>query len=168
MLVGRYVREHFDVEMTWSSDLSRCARTAAALGAPVQLAETMREVSFGEWEGRRWEEIRREFPDRADRLASGDPEFRLPGGESLSDVVARTRRFIEETRLLDADGDIAIVGHGGSLKCLLVALLGLPETALGRFHFSNCGLTVVGATNGAATLMTFNQTAHLDGAAPIT
>lgn len=168
MLVGRYVREHFDVEMTWSSDLSRCARTAAALGAPVQLAETIREMSFGEWEGRRWEEIRRKFPDRADRLASGDPEFRLPGGESMSDVVARTRRFIEETRLLDADGDIAIVGHGGSLKCLLVVLLGLPETALGRFHFSNCGLSVVGATNGSATLMTFNQTAHLDGAAPIT
>lgn len=167
-LVGRHVRENFDVDVTWSSDLSRCAQTADALGAPVRLTETIREIDFGEWEGRWWEELRREFPGGTGRFVSGDPKFRLPGGESMSDVVGRARRFIEETRLLDADGDVAVVGHGGSLKCLLVVLLELPETAVGRFHFSNGGLSVVGVNNGSATLMTLNQTAHLNGAAPIT
>lgn len=167
-LVGRHIREHFDVEMTWSSDLARCARTAEALGAPLRLTEAMREINFGEWEGRRWEEIRRESPEGIGQFMSGDPQFRPPGGESMSDVVGRARRFIEETRLLDADGDVAVVGHGGSLKCLLVVLLELPETAVGRFHFSNGGLSVVGVNNGSATLMTLNQTAHLDDAAPIT
>jgi broad specificity phosphatase PhoE len=85
----------------------------------------------------------------------------------MSDVIARARRFLDETAVLDEDGDVAIVAHGGSLKCLMVVLLDLPESALGRFHFSNCGVTVVGAGNGPATLMSFNQTAHLDGVTPI-
>lgn len=168
-LVGRYIRESFDVDAIWSSDLARCAQTADAVGAPVRLTEAIREVDFGEWEGRRWEDIRRDSPDAIDRFVSGDPTFRPPGGESMSEVVARVRHFIEETGLLKIDGDVAIVGHGGSLKCLLIVLLGLPETAVGRFYFSNCGLSIVGANNGQATLMTFNHTAHLDiASAPIT
>ncbi|MDP6821687.1 MAG: histidine phosphatase family protein [Dehalococcoidia bacterium] len=166
--VGRYVRGHFDVQTTWSSDLSRCAQTAEGLGAPVKVSESIREINFGEWEGRRFEEIRQSNPDGIDRFRSGDPEFRPPGGESMGDVLERARRFIQETGVLDADTDIAVVAHGGSLKCLMVVLLELPESALGRFHFSNCGLSVVGAGNGPATLMSFNQTAHLDGTAPIT
>jgi broad specificity phosphatase PhoE len=86
----------------------------------------------------------------------------------MRDVLARARCFVQESGVLEADGDIAIVAHGGSLKCLMVVLLELPETALGRFHFSNCSLSVVGAGNGPATLMSLNQTAHLDGTAPIT
>ena len=86
----------------------------------------------------------------------------------MSDVVVRARRFVDETGLLKIDGDVAVVGHGGSLKCLMVVLLGLPESALGRFHFSNCGVSVVGAGNGPGTLLSFNQTAHLAEAAPIT
>jgi broad specificity phosphatase PhoE len=166
-LVGRYVRDHFDVQTTWSSDLARCARTAQGLGAEIRLSKTIREISFGDWEGKRWEDIRQEDQRGADRLSSGDPEFCPPGGESMGDVIARARRFLDETAILDAEGDVAVVAHGGSLKCLMIVLLGLPESALGRFHFSNCGVSVVGAGNGPATLMSFNQTAHLDGMTPI-
>ena len=168
-LVGRHIRENYDVGVIWSSDLSRCARTAGAVGAPVRLTETIREINFGEWEGRRWDEIRTESPEGIGRFVSGDPQFRPPGGESMSDVVIRAKRFIEETGLLKIDGDVVIVGHGGSLKCLLVVLLDLPDAAVGRFHFSNRGLSRVGVTNGSATLLTFNHPAHLDAAsAPIT
>ncbi|MQG69652.1 MAG: histidine phosphatase family protein [SAR202 cluster bacterium] len=166
--VGRHVRDHFDLQTTWSSDLSRCTKTAEGLGAPVQLAQTIREVNFGDWEGKRWEEIKHSDPEQISQFTSGDSGFRPPGGESMRDVLARARCFVQESGVLEADGDIAIVAHGGSLKCLMVVLLELPETALGRFHFSNCSLSVVGAGNGPATLMSLNQTAHLDGTAPIT
>lgn len=86
----------------------------------------------------------------------------------MSDVVVRARRFLDDTSVLETEGDVAVVGHGGSLKCLIVVLLGLPESALGRFHFSNCGVSVVGTGNGPGTLMSFNHTAHLAGATPIT
>lgn len=167
-MAGRFVRDNFDVQKTWSSDLSRCTQTAEGIGAPLHLAQSIREISFGEWEGQRWDEIGMADPVGRARLSSGDPGFRPPGGESMSDVVARARQFIEDTGVLDTDGDVAVVAHGGSLKCLMVVLLGLPESALGRFHFSNCGVSVVGAGNGPGTLMSFNQTTHLGGAAPIT
>ena len=167
-MVGRYVRDHFDVQTTWSSDLSRCTQTAAGLGATVQPTETIREVNFGDWEGQRWEDINGSNPELAAQFSSRDPEVRPPGGESIRDVIARARRFVEEAAIFDADVDVAVVAHGGSLKCLLIVLLGLPESAFGRFHFSNCGVSVVGAGNGPATLMGFNHTSHLEGAAPTT
>ncbi|MBT3941491.1 MAG: histidine phosphatase family protein [Chloroflexi bacterium] len=167
-LSGQFLRDNFDVKTTWSSDLSRCATTAEGIGVPVQLAQSIREISFGDWEGKKWDEISRVDPVGRERLSAGDPGFRPPGGESMSDVVVRARRFVDETGLLKIDGDVAVVGHGGSLKCLMVVLLGLPESALGRFHFSNCGVSVVGAGNGPGTLLSFNQTAHLAEAAPIT
>ena len=66
----------------------------------------------------------------------------------MSDVVSRARGFVEETGLFEQDGDIAVVAHGGSLRCLMVVLLGLPEDALGRFRFSNCSVSVVGGGDG--------------------
>ena len=167
-LMGRYVRDNFDVGSTWSSDLARCVSTAEGIGAPIQLAQTIREINFGEWEGQRWGEISETNLDGTSGFSSGDPHVSAPGGESMSDVVARARVFVQDSGVLDGDGDVAVVAHGGSLKCLMVVLLGLPETAIGRFHFSNCGLSVVGAGNGQATLMRSNQTTHLDGASPNT
>lgn len=164
---GRFVRDNFDVQTIWSSDLVRCARTADAIGGPIQLSQTIREIDFGEWEGQLWDDIGGVDPLGRRRLSSGDPDFCPPGGESMGDVIERARHFLDETAVLDAEGDVAIVAHGGSLKCLMIVLLGLPQTALGRFHFSNCGISVVSAGNGPATLMSFNQTSHLDGVTPI-
>ena len=167
-LVGRHIREHFDVEMIWSSDLARCARTAEALGAPLRLTEAMREINFGEWEGRRWEEIRRESPEGIGQFMSGDPQFRPPGGESMSDVVALVVHGWLADDAWKGGGGVAVVGNGGAVTCLLIVWGDLPDSAVGRCHFAKGGLSVVGVNNGSATLMTLNQTAHLDGAAPIT
>ena len=167
-LSGQFLRDNFDLQGIWSSDLVRCVRTADAIGAPIQLSKSIREVNFGDWEGQRWDEIGRVDPQGRQRLSSGDPDFCPPGGESMRDVMARIRRFIADTAVLESEGDIAIVAHGGSLKCLMVVLLGLPEYAVGRFHFSNCGVSVVSAGIEPGTLMSFNHTTHLSEVRPIT
>ncbi len=148
----------------WSSDLLRCQSTAGAAGLPFSTSEALREINFGHWEGRLWTDLHRDHADQTARFLRGDPAFSAPGGESISDLVTRQRRFVHDAGLLDSTGDIAVIGHGGALRALVVALLGLPEASTSRFYFDNCSLSMVSVmAHGQARLELLNDTAHLNG-----
>ncbi|MDP3767628.1 MAG: histidine phosphatase family protein, partial [Dehalococcoidia bacterium] len=98
------------------------------------------------------------------RFVRGDPSFRAPGGETLGELVERMGRFVRESGVLAAGGDVAVIGHGGAIRALIVNLLGLPPEATARFHCGNCTVSVI-ASNGSGPLRleSLNESAHLDG-----
>ena len=166
-LVGTYVRQTYSPTKVWSSDLKRCMETAGAISSNVTPDPLLRELRFGDWEGRLWPELHVEAPELAAKFVSGDPSFQAPGGERMGDLVTRARSFIEGSGIREIEGDCVIVSHGGLLKGLLVALLGLPDAFLGRFHFSNTGVSIVESAPGITRLHSQNVTSHLvDGAKP--
>ncbi len=161
-----YVRDTFSPRGVWSSDLMRCTATAAALGLPVETSKTLREVSYGSWEGKRFVDLSEPEQKLAlEKLAWG-PEFRAPGGEKFGNLARRGARFVAESKVLEEEGDVVIVGHGGAMRGLLVALLGLPPRAIGRFHFDNGSVSVVQVDEGFATLTALNLTGHLNSVGP--
>lgn len=101
-----------------SSDLSRCRVLAEALaertGAECTLDPRWREQSFGEWEGKRWDEV----DGRAflDAWTTATP----PGGESIGDVQARVAAALEEL-----GDDTVVVAHAGPIRCALALAHGL-------------------------------------------
>lgn len=153
-----YVRDAFSPRRVWSSDLMRCTATAAPLGLPVETSKTLREVSYGTWEGKRFVDLPESEQKMALERLAWDPEFRAPGGEKFGNLVRRGARFLAESKVLEEEGDLVIVGHGGALRGLLVALLGLPPRAIGRFHFDNASVSVVQVDEGLATLTALNIT----------
>ena len=153
-----YVRDAFSPRRVWSSDLMRCTATAAPLGLPVETSKTLREVNYGSWEGKRFVDLPETEQKMALERLAWDPEFRAPGGEKLGNLVRRGARFLAESKVLEEEGDLVIVGHGGALRGLLVALLGLPPRAIGRFHFDNASVSVVQVDEGLATLTALNIT----------
>lgn len=165
-LAGAAVRERFRPAQVWSSDLQRCLQTAMEMGPAVQRTPALRELQFGKWEGRLWPELHVEAPELAARFVAGDPTFQAPGGEPISGLIRRAERFLEESAVLKNGGDVVVVGHGGSLKALLVALLGLPDIAYGRFHLSNASISVIDHTAGSGRLHSLNDTAHLAAVPP--
>jgi alpha-ribazole phosphatase len=107
----------------WSSPAQRC-RIAAEMIAekrqlPLSIDPRLHEFDFGEWEGRRWDDIPRA---EIDRWAAEPLTFRPPGGETAQDLVDRTTNFVNE-RLL-ANEDCVIVSHGGPLKVLVAQFRG--------------------------------------------
>jgi broad specificity phosphatase PhoE len=165
-LAGAYLRSQFDIQKLWSSDLKRCVATAEAVGLPVIKSKLLRELSYGDWEGRRFAELSEaEKKDAAERLA-WEPGWNAPGGEMLEDMIRRGKRFLAESGVLEEDGDIVIVSHGGTMRGLIVTLLGLPDSAIGKFGFSNSGISVVAVDGKQTALLAHNITAHLDAAHP--
>jgi broad specificity phosphatase PhoE len=162
--VGEYLRGRFNPEQVWSSDLLRCTQTAEAIGLPFNRTEALREIHFGAWEGRLWMDLHREAPELTAKFVRGDPSFRPPGGEMLGELVERMGRFVRESGVLAADGEVAVIGHGGAMRALIVSLLGLPPEATARFHCGNCTVSVI-ASNGRGPLRleSLNESAHLDG-----
>jgi len=158
-LAGR----HFDAIFT--SDLARAAETAASIAAPHRLPvipdPRLREAFFGEWEGLSVAEVSERWPDviaawRADSLRT-----RPPGGETLQQVLARVTDFTNEVLGQYPDGELCIVGHGGSLRALLVYALGGDEALFRRLRLDNCSLSIVRVTGDRWSLLLFNDTCHL-------
>ncbi len=159
--MGEHVRGRFKLKRVWSSDLRRASATAEAIGLPVFTSELLRELRFGQWEGRLWPELYKESPQVAAKFVTGDPTFRAPDGESLGELVARAGRFVEESGIKQMDGDSAIVSHGGTLRSLIVSLLGLPADSVAKFHKANAAVSVIVSAPGITRLESLNETAHL-------
>ncbi len=140
-LVGEHVRAHYDFARVISSDLTRCTMTADRLGLEYAVDPMLREINTGAFGGMVIDEIQERFPDVVDLW---DHDIgRAPEGESWLDLTARAGRFVAESGILEIDGDICLVTHGGTIRALLSVFLNLHINAVRHFAQSNTGITIV-------------------------
>ncbi|MCR9145023.1 MAG: alpha-ribazole phosphatase family protein [bacterium] len=127
----------------YSSPLQRCRRLAIALATPertpnISWDDRLKELNFGEWEGRTWDAIQSQDAERSRDWMDHFVSARCPGGESYADLARRVGEFLhdlsagaadsEADSVRDVTGEIpptVIVAHGGSLRALLAHALGL-------------------------------------------
>ena len=157
-----------EFEAAYSSDLQRVVSTAEAIMAgrdlPLVKMKSLREKAFGEWEGMTFEEVERNHPSMFRRLFDEDVDFAPPGGESatmtsISECSPQLRNCSQHTP--DSEGNILVVGHGGSLRGLITSLMDMPAEYMWRLRLSNCSVTVINTFDGGAALELLNDTSHL-------
>jgi broad specificity phosphatase PhoE len=106
----------------WSSDLSRAAETAEIVGRRIGLQPRLdwrlREGNRGEWEGRLFEEVKRDEPELYAAWMRAGKDWRFPGGESLLEHQQRVLACIEDIRA-EARLPALAVCHGGSIRAVL-------------------------------------------------
>ncbi|MEQ8334735.1 histidine phosphatase family protein [Nisaea sp.] len=89
------------------------------------------EQDFGTWEGATHDALGRERS--AEYRAFWDNPARScpPGGESFAVLMQRAATALETLTAAYRGRDIVLIGHGGSIRAIIAALLGLtPEAAL--------------------------------------
>jgi probable phosphoglycerate mutase len=86
-IAGALAGREFDA--IYSSDLGRAMRTAeiiaAVLGMEVVPSSGLRERNLGILQALTMAEFRQKHPGEYERFASGEADYRLPGGESIRD-----------------------------------------------------------------------------------
>ena len=160
-LAADHVKANYEIARVWSSPLQRCSNTAALFNLPFTTSEHLLEIDFGEWEGMLTADIEAQYS--AHMNGSAD-ELDPPGGELRSNLPIRANHWITESKIADQGGDVVLIGHGGAMKGLLVALLDLPDQAMNTLVIDNCSVTVVDINpNPKITnrLVALNHTAHL-------
>ncbi|PKA39184.1 histidine phosphatase family protein [Rhizobium sullae] len=107
-----------------TSDLRRARDTARILGfADAEPSEGLREISVGDWTGRRIPDI---IAEDGERYAGWRAGTRTPpAGESWVDFVGRTCAVIENERADRNCRNLLVVCHGGVVRAILDHYLGL-------------------------------------------
>nr|CAI9744699.1 Alpha-ribazole-5'-phosphate phosphatase (EC [uncultured bacterium] len=138
-----------------SSPLSRAKETVEIIlresgnSIPVATDDRIKEISFGEMEGRKLSEMGEEaaafFSD-----PFGFPG--APGGERIRDVCERTQAFLRELISRD-DGKTYLIGiHGCALRAMLNFLYDDPGDFWHGHVPYNCAVNIVEACNGEVRL----------------
>jgi alpha-ribazole phosphatase len=153
----------------YCSNLGRAHDTALAIQSamdshpPVRVDERLTEGHFGDWQGRRYEDLRVEDGENLRRWEADRLGVPPPKGEALADLGSRVQEIYEEICASHQDETVVIVAHGGSLQVLIVLALGLPLERYWQFHVSNAALTELQIYDGETALHLLNDTSHLEG-----
>ena len=144
-----------------SSDLAR-ARSSAGLLArawqlPVAEEPRLREMHFGAWEGLTFAEARAQAGTGFDDWAAAWSTTRVPEGEGFTDVHARVSAWWRSTRDT-LHGTTCIVGHGGSIRALLVELFQRRLDQAFEFACDHAHVSVVRITDGQPVFVAANVT----------
>jgi alpha-ribazole phosphatase len=120
----------------YSSPRRRCLDAARILAAeqnvPLETLEALREIDFGDFEGRTYESIAAEFPEIYRQWMECPTKVRFPGGESFDDMWIRVTSAVKTLRARHAVESIAIVTHGGVIRIILAEVLGMPRENIFR------------------------------------
>ena len=152
----------------YCSDLSRTRETAQIIlgerAAPLHATPQLREYHKGVFEGLTVGEYAERYPDLYRASLVKDLDFAPPGGETIRQASARMAQFTAELLSAHAAEDaVLVVGHGGSLRAVIVALLALPPEANWKFIMDNCALSIAHTYPDNAVLHLYNDTSHLAG-----
>jgi len=119
----------------FSSPLRRAVATARPLCEAAEirmhLKEGLKEIAYGQWEGKTPEEVNHEFHDDYVRWLT-DPGWNAPtGGQKGIDIAWRSSLVIEEIEKTCATGNVLVVSHKATIRIILCSLLGID---VGRFR----------------------------------
>ncbi len=120
----------------WTSPLIRCRVLAAHLHPQPIIDDRLAEMHFGNWEGRRWDDISRA---ELDAWAADVAGYAPPGGESPRDLQRRALDFVASLDVQEA----VIVTHAGVIRTLLAHWQGLPPERWTELNFAYGSCTVV-------------------------
>ena len=159
------------IDVAYCSDLRRSTDTAREIlgerKVPLHPTPLLREYHKGIFEGLTANETESRYPELYAASVVNDLDFAPPGGESTRQTSARIATLVADLRERHPDESVLMVGHGGSLRAVFVALMELPLEANWRFTMSNCGLSEFDIYPDNAVLRLHNDTSHLDGMDPI-
>lgn len=151
----------------YSSPLKRAYETAEIIcegkGIKPLLANDLREISFGEWEGMTIKDILDVYPSEFDRWINDEVEAPLCGGDlSLRKASIRAKNAIREIVNKHKGDSIIVVAHGGIIKAALVGIFSWNMTMYHKMVIGNTSVTEIDFDdNLSPVIVKLNDTSHI-------
>ncbi len=143
-----------------SSPLIRARRTAEALGTglDIEIDDRWIEVDYGEFDGQPLGSV----PSEVWRLWRSDPDYRPPGGETLTEAGERVRQACRELFARDGVGargptPVVVVSHVSPIKAATCWALGLGDEGAWRLYLATASVTCIAWGTDGPVLHRFNE-----------
>ncbi|MBI4634645.1 MAG: histidine phosphatase family protein [Deltaproteobacteria bacterium] len=163
-LLAGPLRREAAVRYISSPSLRTCETAQCALAwnpiAP-DLDPDIREVDFGAWEGKTFEEITASDPEAVAGWASYRPDFAFPGGEAIADFTKRVQKAGERIAADPAE-TVVVFTHAGITRAMICHYLGLDARNYLYFDVKPASVTTIMVHNGRGVLTGLNDLCHLE------
>lgn len=143
----------------FSSPLGRAMSTAQAIadvtGLEIRTLDELREMNYGQWEGKSFLDVRRDYADVYRRWVD-DPEVTCPDGESHAEVRRRLERGLAS---IEAVRPI-VIAHGTAIRIAATVLMNIPVMASRHFAQDNAAINVFVRRGQRFVLKLWNDSTH--------
>ncbi len=144
-----------------SSPARRACETAAPIAAAhrvaVEIDDGLRELDFGELEGRTYDEIAESLPALYAEWMTSPTTVRFPGGEGYEDLRQRAQAAVAALRARYEGGLVVAVTHGGVVRAVVAGVLGIPSERIFRLAVDHVSTTVVEWLAGEPVVRELNR-----------
>ena len=127
-----------------SSDLQRASATADAIQKSrtrLPDATTLREMNFGDWDGRPFTEIAASDPVTSRKFWESPGSTAPPNGESWNDLSVRISTAVDTIITAYGAGDVIIVAHFAAILTALQRASGMSAKSAFSFKIDNLSVT---------------------------
>ena len=118
---------HIHMDHVFASPLSRTVDTARIVsgltGDALVRVNEFKEINLGDWDGKSFAEIKRDFPDQWEERGKDLTGYRPPLGESFHDLYRRVVPAFDMISLDNSRKNILMVAHAGVNRMILCHLL---------------------------------------------
>jgi broad specificity phosphatase PhoE len=116
------------VDRVVTSPLRRTRQTAGAFDAPIRVDDRLVELDYGDYDGMALADV----PAVLWQQWRSDPDWALPGGESLAALRRRVEAALEELAAETGDETVVVVAHVSPIKAAVTWALGVGDEVTWR------------------------------------
>ena len=132
-------------DVVFSSDLKRCSQSMEILEIDEEtekiLTEDLREINFGIFEGKTYEEIKNKYPEKVEKMKNDWRNFKADKGESINEMMLRVAEKMNEIINQYRNKKILVVAHAGVIQALISYYLFGNLDGYWKFKINNGSIT---------------------------
>lgn len=140
-----------------ASPRTRAQKTASALRREVITADALDEVDFGDWTGRRYDEL--DGQPEWDRWNAERDVARVPGGESMAEAQGRAVAYVQQVALDFGERTVALVSHCDITRAIVAWVLGLSLNRILSFDVDPASVSRLVVGEWGSRVVSLNERA---------
>jgi broad specificity phosphatase PhoE len=154
-----------DIDAIYTSPLRRAASTAAfiAMGHKLnsRVLPDLAELNLGEWEGKSRREVGEKWPELLWKMQNDPDGLVIPGGETFAFFSERCLNAFSQIIREQVGKKVVVVTHSGTIRAILVHILGGVAANWGKLDIDNTSITTVKIDDNKLHITSINNTSHL-------
>jgi broad specificity phosphatase PhoE len=150
----------------YTSPMRRCVVTGRVIcepfGLTVEPVDGLNDIDYGKWEGLTSDEVKAHWPEELQIWYYTPHLSKLPGGETLEEVLARASSAVDDILRRHPKGTIVLVGHSSVNRVILLHALGLPLSRYRCLWQDMCAVSELNfSPRSGFSIKLINDTYHL-------
>lgn len=162
--ITNYLKD-FDIDKIYTTTSSRTKDTVKKLSELKSIEiiekESLKEISFGDFEGLTFDEIKDKYPKEFQDMIEKGYEYKYPNGESLIDSYNRVCIELDNIISNNDDRTILICSHGGTIRNIITYLISNSYKYHWNFKIDNGSVTILEVQDGFTVITAMNDTSFI-------